>query len=58
MATSLADAIQAAEVVVIGHRYQELDHLGDALDAKVQIDLVRAYPGRASNPPSYKGICW
>jgi GDP-mannose 6-dehydrogenase len=58
MAGSLSDAIQGAEVVVIGHRYEALEQLQGELDGKIQIDLVRAYPGRTSSPPAYKGICW
>ncbi len=58
MAGSLSEAIQEAELVVIGHRYEELDQLERELNGKILVDLVRAYPGRTSAPPAYKGICW
>jgi GDP-mannose 6-dehydrogenase len=58
MAGSLSEALRDAELVVIGHRYDELDQFERELSTKIQIDLVRAYPGRTSTPPDYQGICW
>lgn len=57
MRESVAEVIGGSDTVVIGNASKEYRELGDRLDGKRIIDLVRAIPGRLSTG-SYQGMCW
>ena len=57
MRDTTAEVIAASETIVIGNTSREYRELGEALDARLIIDLARALPGRTSGA-GYQGMCW
>lgn len=57
MRESVTEVIRATDTIVIGNAAKEYRELGDSLDGKRVIDLVRAFPGRVSTD-AYQGMCW
>jgi GDP-mannose 6-dehydrogenase len=57
MRNTTAEVIAASETIVIGNTSREYRELGEALNARLIIDLARALPGRVSGA-GYQGMCW
>jgi GDP-mannose 6-dehydrogenase len=58
MRESVAEVLEAADVIVIGNKSEEFRAIDDELrDGQIVIDLVRLFEGRTSDG-RYQGICW
>jgi GDP-mannose 6-dehydrogenase len=57
MRDTTAEVIAASETIVIGNTSREYRDLGEALNARLIIDLARALAGRTSGA-GYQGMCW
>jgi GDP-mannose 6-dehydrogenase len=58
MRGSVAEVLEAADVIVIGNKSEEFRAIDDELrDGQIVIDLVRLFEGRTSDG-RYQGICW
>ena len=57
MRDTTAEVIAASETIVIGNTSREYRELGEALNARLIIDLARALAGRTSGA-GYQGMCW
>jgi hypothetical protein len=57
MRATTAEVIAASETIVIGNTSREYRDLGEALNARLIIDLARALAGRTSSA-GYQGMCW
>jgi GDP-mannose 6-dehydrogenase len=57
MRATTAEVIAASETIVIGNTSREYRDLGEALNARLIIDLARALAGRTSGA-GYQGMCW
>jgi GDP-mannose 6-dehydrogenase len=58
MRESVAEVLEASDVIVIGNKSEEFRAIDDELrDGQIVIDLVRLFEGRTSDA-RYQGICW
>jgi GDP-mannose 6-dehydrogenase len=58
MRGSLAEVLEAADVIVIGNKAEEFRQVESQMRAgQIVIDLVRVFENRVSDE-SYQGICW
>lgn len=57
MVPTIEDALDAADVIVVGNSTAELKTVESQLRGKFVIDLARAFDV-SSRPPQYEGICW
>ncbi|MFL6229567.1 MAG: nucleotide sugar dehydrogenase [Pyrinomonadaceae bacterium] len=58
MRASVAEVLEASEVIVVGNKAEEFRVVEDQLrGGQIVIDLVRLFEGRVSGE-GYQGICW
>jgi GDP-mannose 6-dehydrogenase len=58
MLSSVAEVLNAADVIVIGNKAEEFFEIeGQLRSDQIVIDLVRLFKGRVSDE-NYRGICW
>ena len=59
MKESIAEVLEASEVIVIGNNSKEFKNILSSLrDDQIVIDLVRGVEGSLASNERYQGICW